>query len=70
MEAGVEGNLVSDKVLEVDVPQAFVADTDSVPEIKDEGISMEMEVPLFTVRLQPAGTVQLYEVAPETAAME
>ena len=70
MLAGVAGTALS-VVLRDDVaPQELVTVTDNVPDVKELGMLSEMDVPVFDTIVQPAGTVQLYEVAPATDVME
>lgn len=70
MLAGVAGTAVS-VVLRDDVaPQELVTVTDNVPDVKELGMLSEMDVPVLDTIVQPAGTVQLYEVAPATDVME
>jgi hypothetical protein len=55
----------------VPAPQALFATTESVPETKPAGTLKLTEIPvLFPIKLQPAGAVQLYLLAPVTAAIE
>jgi hypothetical protein len=59
-EAGVEGRIESVMFRKAPVPQAFCADTESVPEVKPvAGTSTVMEVPRFSTIVQAAGMVQL-----------
>ncbi len=68
---GAEGRRESDRVLAVLAPQALLATTESVPPVNPlAGTTRLTEVPVFKPeKLQPAGAVQVYEVAPLTAAM-
>ena len=70
MLAGVDGKRVKLKVRARLLPQAFAAVTLRVPLVKLAGTERVMLFPLFAAMVQLAGTVQLYEVAPVTAATE
>jgi hypothetical protein len=54
----------------VPAPQAFTAATVIFPLVKILPKFTVMLVPLFETILAPVGTVQLYDVAPDTAAIE
>ena len=56
-------------VLAVDVPHAFCAVTDTLPAV-DPIVTVMLFVPVPAVIVAPAGTVQLYVVAPGTAVTE
>ena len=51
------------------VPQLLLAATEILPLVVPKVITMPV-VPCPDVMVAPAGTVQLYEVAPDTCAME
>ena len=70
MDAGVDGNLLNVMLRAVPEPQAFTALTVIEPLLKLLVKFTVMLVPLFVTILAPAGTVQLYDVAPDTAAIE
>ena len=68
--AGVPALTVTARLLAVLVPQLFVAVTEIFPFWPAEPEVTVIDVPVLLVIDQPAGTVQLYEVALVTAAME
>jgi hypothetical protein len=70
MLAGVAGTAVSVVLRDEVAPQELVTVTDNVPDVKELGMLSEMDVPVFDTIVQPAGTDQLYEVAPATDVME
>ena len=70
IELGVEGKRFKLKLLAVPEPHPFTALTEIDPELKFTGKLTVTLVPLFVMMLQPDGTVQAYDVAFATGAIE
>ena len=69
MPEGVFGTALMEtaKVLADELPQALLADTEIVPPV----IPVTAEIVLLVdVPVQPLGSVQVYELAPDTAGTE
>ena len=64
---GVVGILVNARVFIVLDPQALLAVTPMLPETNKAGFTATVMVFVFDVPVNPAGKVQVYDVAPETA---
>ena len=69
IDAGAAGKPDKASVRATLFPQAFTATTLNVPKTKPDGMPIVMAVPVLVRMLQPAAAVQLYELAPATAAM-
>ena len=67
--AGAALLIVTANDADADVPHVFVAVTETFPEV-DPNVIVALVVPCPPVTVAPAGTVQVYEVAPATAAIE
>ena len=69
MDAGAAGMPDRTSVRATLFPHAFTATTLNVPNEKPDGMLIVIAVPVLVKMLQPAAAVQLYELAPATAAM-
>jgi hypothetical protein len=70
MDAGVAGRRLKLMLRAVPAPHPFTAATVMFPLVKLLPKLTVMLVPLLVAMLAPVGTVQLYDVAPDTAAIE
>ena len=68
MEAGIKGTLLTAKVLAAEVPQVLAAVTVIFPLVKLVLLMAVAMVVVVEVPVIPAGSAQLYSVAPVEAA--
>jgi hypothetical protein len=68
MEAGIKGTLLTAKVLAAEVPQVLVAVTVIFPLVKLVLLMAVAMVVVVEVPVIPAGSAQLYRVAPVEVA--